>query len=65
MSFLVVLWDSGWHEVRPDDTEERKFIRENGGEVMRAALEGERLAERVRQRLDGALYRRTLEGVGR
>jgi hypothetical protein len=59
---MVVLWDSGWHEVRPDDEEERAFAAANGGTVVRASLESERLADKLCNRLDRALHRRQLEG---
>jgi hypothetical protein len=62
MRYMVVRWDSGWHETRPDDTEERAFARDNGGEVVRASLESERLADRLAQRLDNAEHRRQLYG---
>lgn len=59
---MVVRWDTGWHEVRFDDREERIFVSENGGEVMRAAIPMNRTAERMASRLDDAEYRRMLEG---
>jgi hypothetical protein len=62
MSLMVVLWDSGWHEVRPDDEEERGFARANGGTIVRAAIDSERQADRICFRLDSALHRRQLEG---
>ena len=62
LSLMVVLWDSGWHEVRPDDDEERGFARDNGGTIVRAAIDSERLADKICNRLDHALLRRLLEG---
>lgn len=55
MSWLVIRWglEEPWFQVRPDNAEERIFVRENGGEVMRV-LESERLAELVATQLDAA-----------
>lgn len=62
-SLMVVLWDSGWHEVRPETEEERVFARDNGGEVVRAGIESPRRADRLCYRLDTALHHRQLEGA--
>jgi hypothetical protein len=58
ISYMVVRWnpnayqEQSWHEARTDDSEERRFVSNNGGEVIRASIPFIRLAERVAARLD-------------
>jgi len=59
--YMVVLWSAAYHTVLPDDAVERRFVRENGGTVVLAGIESERLANKICQRMEDALYRRKLE----
>jgi len=61
--YMVVLWSVAYpcHTVLPDDAAERRFVQENGGTVVHAGIESERLADKICRRMDAALYHRELE----
>lgn len=57
-TYMIVRWPDGLHESKVDDRYERDFTRDNGGEVLRANIDTERMAYRLAQRYDDTEWRK-------